>query len=222
MPNSDERAGGSGMASYVKTTTALAALAILPFPPPALAHHVMGGDLPATAWQGLLSGFGHPIIGWDHLGFILGVGSIAYLMGSRVLLPILFVAGTVLGCLMHLGGYDLPAPELAIALTVAIAAGIVATRARAPAGLLAAMLVAAGLFHGYAYGESIVGAEASPFAAYIVGFGAIQSCIAVGTAVALHKLVGRNYMRETSAMRVTGGGLALLAAVALVNTGLLG
>jgi urease accessory protein len=210
------------MAAYLKTTLAAVSFAALQLTPTASAHHVMGGELPATAWQGLLSGLGHPIIGWDHLGFVLGVGAIAYLVGSRILLPLLFVAGTVVGCLMHLGGYDLPGPELAIALTVASAAGIVATSTRAPAGLLAAMLVTAGLFHGYAYGESIVGAEPSPFAAYIVGFAAIQSCIAVGTAVALGELVGRNYVKETSAMRVTGGGLALLAAVALINAALLG
>jgi urease accessory protein len=214
--------GGSGMASYLKTVMAVAALAILPFAAPALAHHVMGGELPGTAWQGLLSGLGHPIIGLDHLAFTLGVGVMAYLMGAVVVLPLLFVAGTVLGCALHVRGYGLPASELAIAFTIAIAAGIVATRAKVPLALLAAVLVAAGLFHGYAYGESIVGAEPSPLAAYIIGFGAIQSCLAVASAVALRVPVGRNYVSEANAVRLAGGGLALVAAAAFVNAALLG
>ena len=33
----------------------------------AFAHHVMGGRMPATFTEGILSGLGHPIIGLDHL-----------------------------------------------------------------------------------------------------------------------------------------------------------
>ena len=88
---------------------------------PASAHHMMGGEVPATAWQGLLSGLGHPIIGVDHLAFIVGVGLISHLVGLLTL-PLLFLAGTVLGCFLHLQGYDLASSELAIALSVAIAA----------------------------------------------------------------------------------------------------
>ena len=42
------------------------------------AHHVMGGQTPATFVQGLLSGFGHPIIGIDHLAFIVAMGVAAH------------------------------------------------------------------------------------------------------------------------------------------------
>ena len=102
------------------------------------------------------------------------------------------MVGTVAGCALHVQGYTLPAPELAIALTVAVAAAVVAMRAKLPVGLLAALLAVAGVFHGYAYGESIVGAETAPLAAYMVGFGVIQSCVAVGSALALRAVVGRN------------------------------
>ena len=36
---------------------------------PAAAHHPMGGTPPSTFVEGLLSGFGHPVIGPDHLAF---------------------------------------------------------------------------------------------------------------------------------------------------------
>ncbi len=35
---------------------------------PAFAHHPLGGEAPQTIANGLLSGVGHPIIGFDHLG----------------------------------------------------------------------------------------------------------------------------------------------------------
>lgn len=201
----------------------LAALALpLASAPPAKAHHVMGGEVPGTAWQGLLSGLGHPVIGLDHLAFVLGVGALAHLMGRVVLLPLAFVTGTVVGCALHVRGYTLPAPELVIALTVAVAAALVARRAKLPPGSIVALLGVAGAFHGYAYGESIVGAETAPLAAYMIGFGVIQSCVAVGAALALGAVVGRNSLRETRAMRIAGAGLALVAAVALANVALAG
>jgi urease accessory protein len=201
---------------------AATSIAFLPLAPPALAHHVMGGKLPDTAWYGLLSGLGHPIIGIDHLAFVLGVGLMAYLAGRIVLLPVLLVAGTVLGCALHVQGYNLPAPEIAVALTVAIAAAIVASRAALPAGLLAPLLLVAGAFHGYAYGESIVGAEPAPLAAYLAGFALIQGCIAVGSAAALRWVAGRGYVSEAVVLRTAGGAIALAAAFAFVGVVLTG
>ena len=103
------------MPYWKNTITASAAVAVLPFASPASAHHVMDGALPSTGWQGLLSGLAHPIIGIDHLAFIIGVGLMAHLAGRIALLPLLFVVGTVLGCFMHIQGYDLPWSELVIA-----------------------------------------------------------------------------------------------------------
>src|SRR5262249_29863369 len=40
----------------------------------AFAHHVMGGKTPSTFVEGLLSGTGHPVIGPDHLAFLLAIG----------------------------------------------------------------------------------------------------------------------------------------------------
>ncbi len=43
---------------------------------PLLAHHPMGGTVPTTAWTGLLSGLGRPVIEVDHLLFLLGVRAV--------------------------------------------------------------------------------------------------------------------------------------------------
>jgi urease accessory protein len=39
------------------------------------------------------------------------------------------------------------------------------------------LAVAAGFFHGYAYGEAVIGAEATPLAAYLVGLALVQSML---------------------------------------------
>ena len=187
---------------------------------PALAHHVMGGELPSTVWQGLLSGLGHPIIGIDHFAFIVGVGLTSYLVGRIALLPLLFVAGTVLGCFVHLQGLDLPWSEAAIAFSLVVLAVIVGMRTRIPIGLIAILFAAAGILHGYAYGESIVGAETAPFGAYVVGFALIQYCIAVASGAALAMIVARDYLSETIAMRTAGVAIAFVAALSFANVSL--
>jgi urease accessory protein len=208
------------MAPYSKTMPAAALLVVLIFAPPAFAHHVMGGELPRTAWQGLLSGFGHPIIGLDHFAFTVGVGLMSCIVGRLVLLPLLFVVGSVLGCFIHIQGLDLPWSEAAIGLTVALAAAIVATRSAVPSAVLAVLFIPAGVLHGYAYGESIVGAETAPLSAYVVGFGLVQYCVAVGSGVALRMAVDRDYVSEKTVMRLAGGGIAIVAALAFVNVAL--
>jgi urease accessory protein len=205
-----------------KVATAAAAAGVMLSLEPALAHHAMGGELPRTAWQGLLSGLGHPVIGLDHLAFIIGVGLMSQLAGRPLLLPMLFVLGTVLGCFVHVREWSLPWPEPVIAASVALAAAIVGLRPRVPGTVLAPLFAAAGVFHGYAYGESIVGAEPAPLAAYVLGFGLIQYGIAVASGAALHRLTASTRLQEATALRIAGGGIALVAAFALLNAALLG
>jgi urease accessory protein len=209
------------MVPYLKIA-AVAAAIVASLAPPAFAHHLMGGQLPSTAWQGLLSGLGHPIIGIDHFAFVVGVGLISNLAGRVAVLPLLFVVGTVLGCFAHVQGYTIPWVEPALALTGAAAAAAVGTRAKARHGLLAPLFVLAGALHGYAYGESIVGAEPGVLSAYIVGFGAIQWALATASGAALRMVVERDYVSETKAARIAGAGLAVLAAFAFVNATMAG
>ena len=45
------------------------------------------------------------------------------------------------------------------------------------------IVAVAGIFHGYAYGESIVGAEPTALWAYLAGLALVQSAIGVGAAL---------------------------------------
>ena len=169
---------------------------------PALAHHVMDGQLPQTFIQGLLSGFGHPLIGLDHLAFVLAVGLITATarisMAWKLGLPLVFVTGTLIGTGLHLQLLALPQSELIIALSVLLAGGLLLAALRLPALPLALLFLAAGVFHGYAYGESIVGAETAPLAAYLIGFAIIQYAIAQAA-----RLTGERINRPL--LRIAGG-----------------
>jgi urease accessory protein len=206
------------MATGTKKILVSVALLLVPyFAPAALAHHLMGGEVPRTVWQGLLSGLGHPIIGIDHFAFIVGVGCMSRMVGQVTVLPLLFIIGSVLGCLVHVLGYTIPWSELAIVLTLALAAAVVGMHTRAPIGALATAITLAGAVHGYAYGESIVGAERTPLVAYIVGFALIQYGIAVGSCLVLGGLAGQARIGERVLMRAAGGSFALVACVSVAN-----
>jgi urease accessory protein len=200
------------MSPRSKLVPAMAAILVaLPSIQPALAHHVMGRELPGTVWQGLLSGLGHPIIGIDHFAFIVGVGVTSYLAGRIALLPLLFVAGTVLGCFVHLQDFDLPGSEAAIAFSLIVLAAIVGLRTKIPVSVIAVLFAVAGVLHGYAYGESIVGAEPAPLGAYVAGFALIQYGIALASGAALAMIVARDYLSETAALRTAGVAIAFVA-----------
>jgi urease accessory protein len=57
-----------------------------------------------------------------------------------------------------------------------------------PASLYMAIFAVAGLFHGGAYGEAIIGAENTPLVAYLIGFALIQYGIALGAGFVAEKL----------------------------------
>jgi len=150
---------------------------------PAAAHHVMGGKMPSTLGEGLLSGLGHPVIGPDHLAFLVAVGIAVGVGGLNLALPIMFVAFSAIGVALHVNGIEFPAAELIVASSV-ILAGLLLTRGRSVSlGAWAALFGIAGLAHGYAYGESIYGAEPTPLFAYLAGLVVIQSALTIGIAI---------------------------------------
>lgn len=52
---------------------------------------------------------------------------------------------------------------------------------------LASLFVLAGLFHGSAYANALLGAEATPLAAYLLGFSFIQYAVAVITTLVVRE-----------------------------------
>jgi urease accessory protein len=151
---------------------------------PALAHHAMGGGLPTTFAQGLLSGIAHPIIGPDHFAFIVAIGLLAATKPQGVLIPLAFIFTAMMGTGAHLMQWSLPGVELFVSGSILLFGILLALRNSPKTVTIAALSSLAGLFHGYAYGESIFGAEPTPLIAYLIGFTIIQLVVA-GTAFCL-------------------------------------
>jgi len=149
----------------------------------AFAHHVMGGKTPTTFTEGLLSGIGHPVIGPDHLAFLLAIGIAVGIGGLNLALPALFVIASAIGVILHVNGINFPGAEIFVACSVLLAGFLIARGRGLSVWTWAALFAVAGLFHGYAFGEWIFGAEASPLHAYLVGLILIQSALAIGTAL---------------------------------------
>ena len=148
---------------------------------PAAAHHPMGGATPGTLLEGLLSGFGHPVIGIDHLLFIVAVGIACYYFGQRVMMIAATLLGALAGTLLHVQAPGLPYHDVFVALSLIVLGVVLIRRHDVLRSTWAALLFAAsGLAHGYAYGEAIVGAETTPLLAYLVGFTLMQFAIAFG------------------------------------------
>lgn len=161
---------------------------------PAYAHHPMGGMMPTNFSQGMLSGLGHPIIGVDHLAFILMIGllSAALSGAARYLVPGAFITATILGTGVHMMSVNLPIPELIIAFSV-LSAGVLVLLRKELSGLLLGLGVAGfGIFHGYAYGETVIGAEATPVVSYLIGFSLIQYALIMGVGFAMKKMAARS------------------------------
>ena len=170
-----------------------AALSVIPFflmTASASAHHVMGGKMPTTFAEGFLSGLGHPVIGPDHLAFLLAIGVAVGVGGLSLVLPLLFVVASAIGVTLHVNGVNLPGAEIVVAASVLFAGFLIARGRALPVSLWAILFAAAGLFHGYAFGESIFGAERSPLHAYLLGLIIVQSVLTVGTALLVRRRAG--------------------------------
>jgi urease accessory protein len=179
---------------------------------PASAHHVMGGKLPSTLLEGLLSGLGHPVIGPEHLGFLIAVAVVVGACGLSLALPAVFVAAMAAGVALQAGGIGFPATEIMVALSTLLAGFLIATGRAIPAAAWAALFAIAGFFHGDAFGAAIYGAEPSPLGAYLVGLVVVQSVLTVGIALAVRQMGERasDLMPRLAGAAVFGIGFAAL------------
>lgn len=189
---------------------ALALLAALAATP-AMAHHPLNGAPMETFTHGLLSGIGHPILGFDHLFFIVLMGIVAALSGKAPLAAGSYIAAMLGGCLAMSMGFGLPLIEAAIAASLVVV-GVAAVRGLSLSSFATVGIFAGfGLFHGMAFGESIAGAEAGlgtgALAGYLLGLGVVQYAIAIGSGWTLAK-ISKTEQDSLSWARLAGSGVA--------------
>ena len=148
----------------VISTAGLVALSLFS---PAHAHHPfgMGDSTDLSALQGLLSGIGHPLLGPDHLLFLLAIALIGLPRPRTWVLPLLAagLGGSVLSQFIPLPDAVAPWAEAIVSLTLAVE-GLMALFA-IPSSLLLPLVA----LHGFLLGSTIVGAEPTPLFTYFLG-----------------------------------------------------
>lgn len=164
-----------------------AAFALIVAAAPASAHHPLEGAPMTGFGDGLLSGIGHPILGADHLVFVIAAGIAAFCAGSRLRAPLAYVAAMLAGCVAA-GFWGMPPlVEPMIALSLAAVGGALALGRRLSPGVVAALFAVFGVFHGAAFGAPLIEQEAAAGGAvlggYLLGLGATQYAIAAGAAM---------------------------------------
>jgi urease accessory protein len=201
------------MAKRIKTAGLLLASLVLLIDP-ALAHHVMGGRVPATFADGLLSGLAHPIIGLDHFAALVAVACLASAhRGSSLVVS--FVVAMVAGVAIHVRGTTLPAAEIIVALSVVLLGAVLLRNRSLHTGAALALFIAVGLTHGYALGESIYGSQSSPLAAYFIGLVAVQSAVALSVMFAARATLRRK--SEILTLRLVGAGIVGVGLTVLIQ-----
>ena len=157
----------------------------------AMAHHPTDGAMPTTAVDGLLSGLAHPVIEFDHLLFMLAAAVLAGLSrmgaGRLVLALAAFALAGMLGTSLRVPGVELPLLEPMLGGTLLIVAYLL-WRGRVPGfGKALLMAAGAGFLHGQAYGEAVIGAEATPVVWYLAGLLLVQCALLVGVALLVRR-----------------------------------
>ncbi len=186
-------------------------------PTPAAAHHVMGGRLPSTFIEGLLSGLGHPVIGPDHLAFIVALGIASALLSGGLASIAAFIACSTAGVLIHVARLDVPLSETLVALSVLLAGAALIWNGGMTRTSWLALAAVAGLFHGYAFGESIVGAERGALGAYLIGIAIVTTFIAVIVMQVARKIMAP-VAADSPRLRAAGMVLGAIGVVLLASS----
>lgn len=159
---------------------------------PALAHHPLAGAPMESFTHGVLSGVGHPILGFDHLFFIALVGIVAIFTGRALTAPLAFIATMIAGTVLMSSGFALPAVELMIVASLLVLGYIAASGRALSVGVAVSLFAVAGLFHGSAYGVSVAAQETavggSVLIGYLIGLAVTQYAIAIVAGLAMKKI----------------------------------
>jgi urease accessory protein len=177
----------------------LIAAAVALLPGVALAHTGEG------VAGGFLSGFTHPIFGFDHVVAMVAVGLWGAFLGQPAiwLLPVVFPVVMAFGGLSGVLGVPLPGVEMGIALSAVALGAMVALALRPPLWVAAVLVGAFAIFHGHAHGTELP--EAANPLAYGVGF-VIATGLLHLSGIALGLL--SRWPAGLQAVRVGGGAIA--------------
>jgi urease accessory protein len=151
---------------------------------------VVFAHAPDGAGGGFMTGFLHPILGFDHLVAMVAVGLWGAFLGDRALwiLPIVFPTIMAVGAAIGILGLAIPFVEFVIALSGVVLGALIALRLRAPLAIAMVLVGIFAIFHGYAHGVEMPN-QISAFTyggGFVVGTGLLHLAgIAIGFATQL-------------------------------------
>lgn len=162
-----------------------------------------------------MSGFTHPIFGWDHVIAMVAVGIWGAFLGAPAIwvLPVVFPLVMALGGALGIAGVALPGVEIGIALSAVALGMMVAAALRPPLWVAGVIVGIFAIFHGHAHGTELPRA-ASPLA-YSAGF-VIATGLLHLSGIGLGGLV--HWPAGKIAVRAVGGGIAAAGMYFLAGT----
>lgn len=172
--------------------------------------------MPTTFLEGLQSGLTHPALGLDHLAFILVLGVVAALIPAGIPLIAAFIATAAVGTLVHAVNFDFPLSEQLVALSVLIAGLLIAIGLGAKQLIWLPFIGVAGLLHGYAFGEEILGADGAVIGAYLIGVVIVCSAIALAVMQITSKVLALSDAGSRP-LRIGGALIGILGIVLLAQ-----
>jgi urease accessory protein len=173
----------------------------------------MDDKIPSTLIEGVLSGLGHPIVGPDYLAFLLALGIAVGVFRLSLINPLLFIVAMSYGVAVRVAAIGIPGAELIVSISVLAAGAMLVVEQHIPPGWWMAFFVSAGFFHGYSYGDSILGAEPAPLAAYLAGLAAVQALLTIAVATTTREL----WLLWSTAPRLAGAAICGVGFTALIG-----
>jgi urease accessory protein len=157
---------------------------------------------------GALTGFLHPLSGWDHILAMVAVGLWGAQLGAPEiwLLPVAFPVVMAMGGMLGFLGIPVPGIEYGIAASAIILGAAVAFEVRPPLVIAALVVGAFAIFHGHAHGTELPPGQSALL--YSIGFVIATGClhaIGIGIGTAHRRPWGRNLLRVAGTAVAAGG-----------------
>ena len=180
----------------------------------ALAAPLAHAHTEAGAVGGFISGFLHPVSGWDHVAAMVAVGIWGAFLGAPAmwLLPVIFPLVMAVGGALGVLGVPVAGVEIGIALSGVVLGAMIVFAVRPPLWIASVLVAVFAVFHGYAHGAELP--QAANAVTYALGFVIATGLLHLG-GIALGWLIRWDWGRL--AVRATGGLIAATGFVFLLG-----
>ena len=158
--------------------------------------------------SGMLTGFLHPLSGWDHILAMVAVGLWGAQLGTPAIwvLPVAFPLVMAFGGMLGFLGVPVPGIEYGIAASAIVLGAAVAFELRPPLVIAALVVGSFAIFHGHAHGTELPPGESALL--YSMGFVIATGClhaIGIGIGTVHRRAWGRKVLRAAGSGVAVGG-----------------